>query len=194
LYTCANVICIKFLLTYLLTTKNRHLCTIAQICPAISLQLRHVLTIEKKLVNSNIFPMCSHNMVNFVPLAAETGSLVWAPQQISTGFASWLRYCSDVAQRKPTNLGTMFGRLLGWYTIIIHFGSSCPVTEFWQVQDLLCVQVLRSPILPSLLNGTRVVGVSQTEAFSRGRHLYSVGRPSRLALAHILVVFIFETY
>jgi len=26
------------------------------------------------------------------------------PQQISTGFASWLRYCSDVTQWKPTKL------------------------------------------------------------------------------------------
>ena len=35
-------------------------------------------------------------MVNFGPLAAEIVSLVWgtsAPQQISTGFASWQRYC-----------------------------------------------------------------------------------------------------
>ena len=40
-----------------------------------------------------------------------------APQQISTGFASWLRYCSDVAQWKPTKFCTMFGRLLRWYTI-----------------------------------------------------------------------------
>ena len=30
-----------------------------------------------------------------------------------------------------------------------------------------------------------VVGVSQTAAFDRGRHLYSAGRPSRWALAHI---------
>ena len=30
-----------------------------------------------------------------------------------------------------------------------------------------------------------VVGVSQTAAFNRGRHLYSTGRPSRWALAHI---------
>jgi len=33
-----------------------------------------------------------------------------------------------------------------------------------------------------------VVGVSQTAALNRGRHLCSAGRPSRLALAHILVV------
>jgi len=30
--------------------KIRHLSTIAQLCPAVSLQLRHVMTIRKKLV------------------------------------------------------------------------------------------------------------------------------------------------
>jgi len=33
-----------------MTAKNRHLCTIAQICWAISSQIRHLLTIGKKLV------------------------------------------------------------------------------------------------------------------------------------------------
>ena len=42
-----------------------------------------------------------------------------APQQISTGFASWLCYCSDVAHRRTTKVCTMFGRLLGWYAIYI---------------------------------------------------------------------------
>jgi len=37
----------------------------------------------------------------------------------------------------------------------------------------------------ALLHGTLVVGVSQTAAFNRGHHLYSAGRPSRWALAHI---------
>ena len=40
-------------------------------------------------------------------------------------------------------------------------------------------------VLAALLHGTLVVGVSQTAAFNRGRHLYSAGRPSRWALAHI---------
>ena len=40
-------------------------------------------------------------------------------------------------------------------------------------------------VLAVLLHGTLVVGVSQTAAFNRGRHLYSAGRPSRWALAHI---------
>jgi len=47
----------------------------------------------------------------------------------------------------------------GLYTIYI-FGGSCPLTEFCQVQNLLCVQVLRYPILAALLHGTRAVGVS----------------------------------
>jgi len=42
-------------------------------------------------------------------------------------------------------------------------------------------------VLAALLHGTLVVGVSQTAALNRRRHLYSTGRPSRWALAHILV-------
>jgi len=42
-------------------------------------------------------------------------------------------------------------------------------------------------ILAELLHGTLVVGISQTAALNRGRHLYSAGRPSRWALADILV-------
>ena len=40
-------------------------------------------------------------------------------------------------------------------------------------------------VLAALLHGTVVVGVSQTAAFNRERDLYSAGRPSRWALAHI---------
>jgi len=40
--------------------------------------------------------------------------------------------------------------------------GSCPLTEFCQVQNSLCVQVLRSAILAALQHGTRAVGVSQT--------------------------------
>jgi len=43
-------------------------------------------------------------------------------------------------------------------------------------------------ILAALLHGTLVVGISQTAALNRGRHLYSAGQPSHWALAHILVV------
>jgi len=95
--------------------KNGHLDTIAQLRRAISSQLRHVSTIEKKLVKQQyLLHIRSHNMAHFGPLTTEIGSAVWDTQQISTGFASWLRQC---AQRKPTKLWTVVGRLLGWYTI-----------------------------------------------------------------------------
>jgi len=78
------------------------------------------------------------------------------------------------------------------------FGSSCPLTEFCSVQNSLYVQILSSPVLAALLRGMPAAGVSQTlrrgiqgmelRNFRRGRHLYSAGRPSRWASAHILVM------
>jgi len=43
-------------------------------------------------------------------------------------------------------------------------------------------------VLAALLHGSQVVGASQTAALNRGRHLCSAGRPSRWALADILVI------
>jgi len=45
-------------------------------------------------------------------------------------------------------------------------------------------------VLAALLHRTLVVGVSQTAALNRGRHLYSAGRPSRWALAHISSIYL----
>jgi len=66
--------------------KNRHLGTIAQLCRAISSQLRHLATIGKKLVKQQYLPTCPHNMANFGPLAAEIGSLVWGTPTNFNGF------------------------------------------------------------------------------------------------------------
>jgi len=67
--------------------KNRHLGTIAQLCRAISLQLRHVSTIGKKnLLSSNTSSTCPDNMVNFGPLTAEIGSGVWGTPANFNGF------------------------------------------------------------------------------------------------------------
>jgi len=105
----------------------QHLRTIAHLCRAISLQLRHMLTIGKNLLNSNISPTCPYNMVNFDPLAAEICWRVW---------------------------GTP-GNFNGLSSVTARHSSSG-----------------RQPSFPTL---------------DRGRHLYSAGRPSRSALAHILV-------
>ena len=57
---------------------NRYLGTIAELCRAISSQLKYVFTIGRKnLLSSNISSTCPHNMVNFGPLVAEIVSLVW---------------------------------------------------------------------------------------------------------------------
>jgi len=53
----------------------------------------------------------------FGSVTAEIDWRVWGIQQISTAFASWQRYCTDVAERMSTKLCTIFGSLLRWYTI-----------------------------------------------------------------------------
>ena len=69
------------------STKFRHLGTIAQLCWAASSQLRHISTIEKNLLNSNISSRCFHNMVNFGPLTAEICSGVWGIPANFNGFS-----------------------------------------------------------------------------------------------------------
>jgi len=66
--------------------KNRHLGTIPQLYRAISSQLRHVSTIGKNLLSSNISSTCPHNMVKFGPLAAEIVSGVWGTPANFNGF------------------------------------------------------------------------------------------------------------
>ena len=87
--------------------KNRNLGTIAQLCRAISSQLRHVSTIGKKLLGINMSSTCSHNMVNFGPQTADIGSTIWAPLQISAGFASWERYCTASSSGRQLNFAAL---------------------------------------------------------------------------------------
>ena len=87
-----------------------HLGTMAQLCRAISSQLRHVSTIEKKLLSSNMSSACPHNMVNFCPLAAEIGLPVWGTSANFNSFRvlATLLHGSQVVgveQRAPTIFG-----------------------------------------------------------------------------------------
>jgi len=113
-----------------------------------------------------------------------------APQRISTAFASWLRYCSDVAQRKPTKFCTLFGRLLGWYRLFIHFrrllprNGILPGAKFTLRPPSLALSYIGSVTARHSISGREPNFV----ALSTRRHLYSAGRPSRWALAHILVI------
>ena len=77
--------------------KNCHLRTITQICRAISSQLRHVSTIGKNLLSSNMSFRSPHNMVNFGPLAAVIDPVVWSIPANFNGFrvlAALVRYCT----------------------------------------------------------------------------------------------------
>jgi len=56
--------------------KSGHLRTIVQLGPATSSQLKHISTIGKNMLSSNISFRCPHNMVNFGPLAAEIDLVV----------------------------------------------------------------------------------------------------------------------
>ena len=72
----------------------------------------------ENLLNSNVSLTCPHNMVK---LRLRSVGEFAAPQQISTGFASWLRYCTGVAQRRSTKLCTMFVRLSCDGTLYIQY-------------------------------------------------------------------------
>jgi len=99
--------------------------------------------------------------------------------------AEWLS--TILPYMRSTELCTMFGRLVGCYTIYTFLEGSCPITEFCQVKNSLRVQALRSPIFAALLHGIWAMGISQTLrrgtrngiaeipllVFNRGRRLYS---------------------
>jgi len=138
--------------------------------------------IGKRLLNSN--------MVNFHPLTAETGWRVWGTPENFNG----VRVLPSLLQRRRwTEVNQILHDVwpsAGLIYYIYIFGGSCPLTEFCQVQNSLCVQVLHSPVLAAWLHGTEAVGVSQTLRhgtrneimelslliiFNIRRHLYSEG-------------------
>jgi len=116
--------------------------------------------------NSNISSIRPHNMVNVAPLMAEIGSGIWVTQQISTGFAlGFVTAPTSLSWGQPNFARCLAIFAAGTLYIYTHtFWGSCRLTEFCQVQNSLCIQVLPS-IFSALLHGTRGVGVSQTEAW-----------------------------
>jgi len=141
--------------------KNRHLHTIAQLCPAISLQLRHVSTIGKKLVKQQYLLHMSPQHGKLWPTNSwdRFGSLGHPSK-----FQRVSRLAFDTAATSLTGGQPNFARSLAisWAgTLYIHFWATCPLTQFCHVQNSLCVQVLRSPILAALLHGTPLLQRAQ---------------------------------
>jgi len=73
--------------------KHRHLGTIAQLCRAISSQLKHVSTIGKKPVKPQYLQYMFSQYGELRPTSG-WDPLASLPLQISTGFASWQLYCT----------------------------------------------------------------------------------------------------
>ena len=121
--------------------KNRHLGTIAQLCPAISSQLRH-LSIIGKLLSDNFSSTCSHNMVNFGPLMAEICWRVWGTPANFNGFcvlAALLHGTPAAGVSQTLRRGTRNGitelsqrapPIFGWATIALGIGPHSSCFEF----------------------------------------------------------------
>jgi len=125
-------------------------------------------------------------MANFGPLAAEIFSLVWG----TPANFNWFRVLASLLQRRRSTEAnqTLHGvwpspsRLHYTFWQLLPRNGILPGTKF----------SLRPPSLAlSYWHVTARHSCSGREpnfaALSTGRHLYSVGRPSRWTLAHILV-------
>ena len=145
---------------------------------------------KKNLLSSNVSSTSSYNMVNFGPLVAEIVSLVWGhPSKFQwVSHLGFITAATSLNRNQPNFAPCLAVSCAATYIYI--FGSCSSVMEFCQVQNSLCVlQVLHSPIgsvTAKQLSSGREPNFAE---LSTGRHLYSAGRPSRWALAHILVSF-----
>jgi len=104
---------------------------------------------KKNFLSSNISSTCHHNMVNFGPLAAEIGPVVWSTP---ANFNRFRVLAALLQQRRSTEANkTLHGiwpspglvHYIHIFGVLAHYGIS------------LCIlQVLRSCILVALLHGT----------------------------------------
>ena len=119
---------------------------LTQICRAI-FAIKARIDNRKKMLSSNTSFTCPHNMVNFSLPAAEIVSLVWGTPANFNGFRI---LASLLQRRRSTEANQTFHNvwpLPGLVDYIYIFGGCCSVTEFYQVQNSLCVlQFLRCPI------------------------------------------------
>jgi len=140
-------------------------------------------------------------MVNFGPLTAEICWRVWGTPANFNGFRV---LDSSLQRRRSTEVNQTVHnvwpspKLVQYFYI---FQGSCPVTEFCHVfatckihfASKSCVLLYWKRYCTALEQwaSAKVCGVvhaMELRNFHRGRHLYSAGRPSHWALAHILVL------
>ena len=132
---------------------------------------------------------CAHDMVNFSPLTAEMGSLVWGTP---ANFNRFRVLASLLYRRRSTEVNQILHDV--WQSCrLVHYvyisGGSCPVTEFWPVQNIRfasksCVLLYWQRYCTSLKQSAsaKLCGVQQKAPpiFSRAA--------ITLASAHLLVI------
>jgi len=151
---------------------------------------------KKNLLNSNTSSRCPHNIVYFGPLMAEICWRVWGTPANFDGFRILPSFLQRRHSLEANQTCTMFGHLLGCYTICIFSGALAPWQNFagWKIHFTCksCILVYWQRYCTTLQQraSTKLCGMVQgmeLPNFHRGRHLYSAGRPSRWTSAHILV-------
>jgi len=121
---------------------------------AISLQLRHISTIAKKLVKQQRLLYMSSQYGELRPTNGWDGWWVWGTPANFNGchvLASLLHLHRSTGS---TKLHDVWPSPCLVHYIYITFSVSCPLTEFFHVQNSLCGQVLHTPILAALLQYT----------------------------------------
>jgi len=127
--------------------------------------LRHIDN-QKKLVKQRFSSTCSHSMVIFGPLMAETG---WWVRGTTANFTSWLCYCTDITQPNFARClavswaGTLLGALapngiLQGAKFTFKNSQSCLL--YWQRYTL---------------HGTQTVGISQALRHGKRKWNYWYG-------------------
>ena len=150
--------------------KNRHLGTIAQLCRAISSQVRHVLNLLSKartkpanpnhwckITKTSLFTKLHNIVIRFISVMSGNTEKQSEKNLLSINISSTC----------PHNIPTS-----GWDRFV-SLGHPC---KFQRVSHLSSVTARHSS------SGRQ----PNFAALNRGRHLYSAERPSRWALAHIL--------
>jgi len=105
--------------------------------------------IDNRLLNSNMSSRRPHNMATFGPLTTEIGLPVWGTR---ANFNQFRVLASLLQRRRSPEANQTLHDVCPSPGLVhyVHFGGFCPLTEFCYVQNSLCVQVLRSPVLAAL--------------------------------------------
>jgi len=167
----------------------RHLGTIAQICRAMSLQLRYAMTIGKNLLKINISSTCPYNMVNFGSLTAE---IRWRVSGTPANFNGFRVLASLHAATSLNGGQPNFARCLdvSWTgTLCIHFPGLLPRNGILPRATFTLLPSLTffcwQRYCTALLHGTPAAGVSQTLGRGTRNGITELSHHNRLGGHHV---------